>query len=232
MPRVSVILPAAGSGSRFGADENKIFADLAGRAVFEVTLAAFARRPDVAQTLLVVSAGDEPRIRADYAQVLAETGTQVVRGGTVRGESVRNALAHVTDTADVVAVHDAVRPCVTDAWLDVVFTAAAQTGAALLACPIHGTIKRVGPDGTITQTVPREGLWEAQTPQAFGREILQAAYARADLANATDDCMLVEAMGHPVTVVPADRRNVKITTPADLAFAAAALKTLDGAAPS
>lgn len=232
MPRVSVILPAAGSGSRFGADENKIFADLAGRAVFEVTLAAFARRPDVVQTLLVVSAADEPRIRADHGQVLDETGTQLVPGGTVRSESVRNALAHVADTVDVVAVHDAVRPCVTDAWLDAVFAAAARTGAALLACPIHGTIKRVDSAGQIERTVPRDGLWEAQTPQAFRREIIRAAYAQTDLSGATDDCMLVEAMGHPVTVVPADRRNVKITTRADLAFAAAALPTLRDAAPS
>jgi 2-C-methyl-D-erythritol 4-phosphate cytidylyltransferase len=219
--QVSVILPAAGAGRRFGGPENKIFAPLCGRPVFLRTLEAFADRSDVIQRLMVVSEDDEDDLRRRFGRELEELGVTLVRGGARRSESVRNALDRVEAGAELIAVHDAVRPCVTRAWLDAVFYRAAETSAAMLACPVHGTLKRVDERGVITATVPRDGLWEAQTPQVFAAGVLRIAYAAGDLSAVTDDAGLVEAGGTDVHVVPCDPRNVKITTPADLAFAEA-----------
>jgi len=121
-------------------------------------------------------------------------------------------------------VHDAVRPCVAQPWIDDVFAEAAKTGAAILAYPVHGTLKKVSAAGVIDETVSRDDLWEAQTPQVFRRDVLLAAYEAGKPA--TDDAGLVEANGHPVSVVMGDPRNIKITTKADLDFAAAVIKTL------
>ncbi len=251
--KVSVIVPAAGQGKRFGGPQNKIFERLAGQPVFIKTLEQFVNREDVVQTLLVVSEADRQVIAERYAPKLGFMGVTVVAGGVERTDSVRNALAQLSDEADFVAVHDAVRPCVSAVWIDAVFAEAQRTGAAILARPIHGTIKRVvqaeaepadeddlarrlfGEDAPrpkpkprrwrIEATRPREALWEAQTPQVFARALLERAYAEA-AGVATDDAALVEALGEAVAVVPGDARNIKITTPEDLAFASAVLGTL------
>ncbi len=223
---VSVIVPAAGSGTRFGEGANKIFQRLEGRELFLRALDLFAERSDVIQKLLVVSAEDRDRLAADFADPLDEMDVTLVEGGATRTDSVRSALAKVDDAAELVCVHDAVRPCVADPWINAVFAMADAHGAAILACPVHGTLKRVDARDTITDTVPRDGLWEAQTPQVFRRELLQRAYAGG--AEATDDAHLVEQLGEPVCVVPGDPRNVKITTPGDLELAAAVLDTLRG----
>ena len=131
----------------------------------------------------------------------------------------------MAEEADFICVHDAVRPCVSELWIDDVFAAAAKTGAAILACPLHGTLKKVGRDNVVVETSDREGLWEAQTPQVFGKDILLRAYAGAN-GPATDDAALVEATGQPVTVVRGDPRNIKITTRSDLTLAAAVVNSL------
>jgi len=226
MARVAVILPAAGSGTRFGSERNKIFQPLGGRPLFLRTLELFTARPDVCAVRMAVSEADEAYLLDEFGAVLDEMGVVVVRGGGVRSESVRNALADVTDAADLVAVHDAVRPCVSQSLLDAVFSEAEACGAAILAEPVHGTVKRAGPGGAIRQTVCREGLWQAQTPQVFRRDLLRAAYEQEGLESVTDDAQLVERLGHEVRIVPGDPRNIKITTPADLAYAEAALTTM------
>jgi 2-C-methyl-D-erythritol 4-phosphate cytidylyltransferase len=111
-------------------------------------------------------------------------------------------------------------------WIDAVFAAAVKTGAAILATPISGTIKRVGNDQAIAETVPREGLWEAQTPQVFRRQLLVDAYARRGSAPVTDDAQLVERLGQRVAVVAGSAMNLKITTKEDLRLASALLKSL------
>lgn len=224
MPKVSVIIPAAGAGKRFGGKVNKIFLPLGGRAVFIRTLELFAGREDVCQILMVAAAGDIDEINRRYSADLARMAVGIVPGGSVRSESVRNALPHLSDQADLVCVHDAVRPCVAQAWIDAVFAEAAASGAAILACPVQGTLKKVARDNLIEQTVDRAGLWEAQTPQVFRRDIIQAAYATQDAA--TDDAHLVQAAGYPVKVVPGDLRNIKITSRQDLVAAEAALGSL------
>ena len=141
-------------------------------------------------------------------------------------DSIANALPHVRPDVDFVAVHDAARPCLATEWIDQVFAAAEKSGAAILAIPISGTLKRVGNDRRIVETVARAGLWEAQTPQVFRRPLLLDAYARRGGEPATDDAELVQRLGHPVTIVPGSPINLKITTREDLQFAAHALKAL------
>ncbi len=228
MAKVSVIVPGAGAGRRFskeGAKGNKIFQRIRDRAVFIRTLELFTTRDDVCQVQLVVSAADMDELKSRFGGNLGFMGVKVVAGGKTRPESVRNALAGVADEAELICVHDAVRPCVSPLWVDAVFKEAAKTGAAILAYPVHGTLKKVSQANVIDETAPRTDLWEAQTPQVFARDVLLKAYA-GDITGATDDAQLVEAMGLPVSVVMGDPRNIKITTPGDLALAAAVVNTL------
>ncbi len=225
--KVSVIIPGAGSGSRFGDKQNKIFAKISGQAMFLQTLEAFTCRDDVCQTIFVCSPSDTSYVKEQFGSHLGFMGISLIEGGPTRSQSVRNALAEVSDEADLICVHDAARPCISQVWIDAVFRTAEKDGSALLAVPIHGTIKRAGDKNVIAETLPRkqfQDLWEAQTPQVFRRDILTAAYETGN--DATDDAALVEATGKPVTIVPGDLRNIKITTPADLKFASAVLRTL------
>jgi 2-C-methyl-D-erythritol 4-phosphate cytidylyltransferase len=223
MANVSVILPAAGSGKRFGADSNKIFQPLDGREIFLRTIDVFAARDDVCQILLIVSGDDIAELSARFGDELVTLGAELVAGGAQRSDSVRNALARLDDAAELVCVHDAVRPCVSSERIDAVFASAAHTGAAILASPLHGTIKKVTPSGEIITTIDREGLWEAQTPQVFAKDILIEAYALGGLA--TDDAEMVQRTGVRVAVVQSSPNNIKITTHADLAFAEAVIRS-------
>jgi 2-C-methyl-D-erythritol 4-phosphate cytidylyltransferase len=139
---------------------------------------------------------------------------------------VQKALERVPSDADFVAIHDAARPCIADEWIDRVFAAAVKTGAAMLAIPVNGTLKRVDKDHIIQETVSRENLWEAQTPQVFRRELLLKAYANRGQEPATDDAQLVERVGQKVTVVPGSPINLKITSKEDLQIAMHLLKAM------
>lgn len=227
MSRFAVILPAAGRSSRFGGKEKKPFASLDGRAVWLRTVELFVTRDDVCQTLLVVSPEDRELFRTRYAPNIAFMDVQVVEGGAERFESVANALAMLKDEVEFVAVHDAVRPCVETAHIDAVFKKAVETGAAILGVPVVDTIKRVDGQKQVQETMPRQGLWLAQTPQVFRRDLLIEAYAkRAQLGkDVTDDARLIEAAGHTVHVVEGSPSNIKITTQGDLMLAKAILQS-------
>jgi 2-C-methyl-D-erythritol 4-phosphate cytidylyltransferase len=176
--------------------------------------------------VIVISPEDREHFQSKFGANVAILGVDVVEGGAERADSVAAALAHVRADIDFIAVHDAARPCLVDQWIDRVFAAAVTSGAAIFATPVTGTLKRVAADHTIQQTVPRDQLWEAQTPQVFRRQLLLDAYAqRGDFA-ATDDAQLVERLGHPVTVVPGSPLNLKITTREELRLAEQALKAL------
>lgn len=227
MSKFAVILPAAGRSSRFG-DKNykKPFAPLDNRAVWMHSAERFINRPDVVQTILVISPDDQEYFQFKFAANAAILGIQVVHGGAERCDSVANALAKVKPEADFVCVHDAARPCLANEWIDKIFQAAERTGAAIFAIPVLGTLKRIGNEMTIAETVSRTGLWEAQTPQVFRRDLLVEAYARRGQFQATDDAQLIERLGRPVTVVPGSPINLKITTREDLRLAEQALKAL------
>jgi 2-C-methyl-D-erythritol 4-phosphate cytidylyltransferase len=227
MPRFAVILPAAGRSSRFKDKEKKPFVNLDGRAVWLRSAELFITRNDVCQCLMVIDKGDEELVRRRYAANLAFMNVQLCEGGAERFESVANALKLIKPEAEFVAVHDVARPCLTDELINAVFARAEQTGAALLAVPVADTVKRVDDRHRVQGTLPRQGLWLAQTPQVFRREWLLEAYAARDkLGQAiTDDAQLVEAAGHAVSVVEGSPTNVKITTKGDLMLAEAVLKS-------
>jgi 2-C-methyl-D-erythritol 4-phosphate cytidylyltransferase len=227
MAKVAVIIPAAGAGKRFGGDVKKPFALLDNRPIFVRALELFINREDVCQTILTVAPDDYEVVKEKYAANIMIMGIKLVKGGQERFESVRLALDEVDDAAELVCVHDAVRPCVLESWIDKVFAEAARSGAAILAAPLSGTIKRVAESGVIDETVPRAGLYEAQTPQVFRKDLLQRAYAELPEGfHPTDDAELVERLGHGVTVVETDRRNLKITGPGDMKLASVLVKEM------
>jgi 2-C-methyl-D-erythritol 4-phosphate cytidylyltransferase len=226
MAKFSVILPAAGKSSRFRDKEKKPFATLDGRAVWLRSAELFITRQDVVQCQVVVAKEDQEFFRRRYGANLAFMNVQIVEGGAERFDSVANALAKLKDEAEFVAIHDAVRPCLTNELIDAVFAEAEKTGAAMLALPITDTLKRVTPQNVIDATLAREGLWLAQTPQVFRKEWLMQAYLnRGKLGKlVTDDGQLVEAVGHAVHVVRGSTTNIKITEKEDLLLAEAILK--------
>lgn len=227
MAKFAVILAAAGRSSRFKDKHyKKPFAPLGGRAVWLHSAELFLGRDDVSQVILVISPDDREDFNFKFASNIAILGIEVVDGGAQRADSVAAALKRVKDDADFVCVHDAARPCLVDAWIDKIFEAAEKTEAAIFAIPVAGTLKRVGADRNIEQTVDRKGLWEAQTPQVFRRELLLKAFASRDGFEATDESQLVERLGHPVTVVPGSPINLKITTKEDQRLAEQAIKAL------
>ena len=227
MAKYAVILPAAGKSSRFKDKHyKKVFASLAGKAVWLHVADRFMNRDDTLQTILVISPEDREDFMSKFGANIAILGIQVVDGGAERADSVEAALAHVRPEADFVCVHDAARPCFVDPWVDKVYAAAEKSGAAIAAVPVASTVKRAGANQEVAETVDRTGLWAAQTPQVFRRELLLEAYSKRDGFNATDDAQLVERIAHPVTIVPGSSLNIKITTNEDLRLAEATLKVL------
>ena len=227
MSRFAVVLPAAGRSTRFGGKEKKPFALLDGRAVWLRTVELFITRDDVCQTLLIVAPEDRELFRTRYAPNIAFLDVTVVEGGAERFESVANALAKLKDEADFIAVHDAVRPCAETALIDAVFKKGAETGAAILGVQVADTLKRADGQNKVKETLSRQGLWLAQTPQVFRRDWLVEAYAnRAKLGKEiTDDAQLIEAAGHTVHIVDGSLSNIKITRQSDLALAKAILQS-------
>lgn len=195
---------------------------LAGRSVLAWTVRALGMAPPVTGVVVAVPPEDVRRWRRrlrGYAKVRA-----VVAGGADRQASVAHALAAVPADVPWVLVHDGVRPCVTPALVRRVLDAARTDGAAVAALPVAETLKRAA-GAWVAATVPRDGLWAVQTPQAFRADLLREAHRRAAVegASATDDAALVERLGVPVRLVAGLPGNVKITQPEDLPLARALL---------
>ena len=211
------LLVAAGVGERLGIDRPKAFADLGGRPLLAESLDRLDRSPWIDVIVVAAAPGwEEPSIL--LSEELATTKVvSCVTGGASRAESVRAALADVSEDAIVVLVHDAARPLVDDAVIERVLKPLAEGFDGVVpALSVSDTIKRVE-RGTVVETVSRDGLFGAQTPQAFLADALRRAYA-GDLEGATDCASLVERSGGRVAVVEGDRRLLKVTTPKDLAL--------------
>ncbi len=188
---------------------------------------AFSKRRDVAQTILVIAAEDQELFQEKFAGNAAFMGLHVVVGGAERADSVRRGLEAVRDDIPMVAIHDAARPAIASVWIDSVFEAAEKSDAAILAIPCSSTLKRATQEQTVSETVSRQHLWLAQTPQVFKTKLLRDAYARhPNPGSATDDAAIVESTGFPVRLVEGSPLNIKVTTQADLKFAELALKAL------
>lgn len=220
-PDVGVVIVAAGKGERAGGTELKQFRWVAGKPMLLHSVQLFHARTDVAMVVCVLprdKAGDPPPwlFQSDLERLLISV------GGKERGDSVANGLEDLPDGINVVVVHDAARPLATADSVDRVISAARRGVGATAALPVVDTIKRVE-DNRIAGTVPRDGLWRAQTPQAFPREMIENAHreARAKLLHATDDAALCEMLGYPVEVVLGSERAMKITDESDFARAEA-----------
>jgi 2-C-methyl-D-erythritol 4-phosphate cytidylyltransferase/2-C-methyl-D-erythritol 2,4-cyclodiphosphate synthase len=221
---VSVIIAAGGSGRRLGSPVPKQMLDIGGGTMLEHSVRAFGSHPRISEIVVVVPAGQGSEtagvLRANRATGLRPA-LDVVDGGPRRQDSVANAFARVSGTADVVLVHDAARPFVTAALIDRTIDAAAAHGAAIAAVQSRDTVKRVE-RGVIAATIARESIYLAQTPQGFRREVLAAAVALGRSGvDATDEAALAEGAGYQVHVVDGDAGNVKITTEEDLVAARA-----------
>jgi 2-C-methyl-D-erythritol 4-phosphate cytidylyltransferase len=220
--RAAAIIPAAGRGTRTGLKTPKTFLDLGGRPLLAHTIALFAahRRICLVQPVL-----PRTHLRRFQTRILDRYGWSSCRpaiaGGRERQDSVAAGLRALPEEIEYVVIHDGARPFATPALIGRVLAAARRYGAALAAVPVQDTIKKVSPDLFLDGTVDRRTLWLAQTPQAFSVGLLREAHARAREAGlqATDDAALVEALGHPVRVVPGSLLNFKITTREDLALA-------------
>jgi len=227
MASFAVILAAAGKSSRFHDQHyKKPFAPLAGKAVWLHSAEKFLARKDVKQLIIVVSPEDLDEFRSKFGANVAILGLDIVTGGEERSDSVQNALEQVNDDIDFVAVHDAARPCFVNEWIDPVFDAARKSGAAILATPVTGTLKRCNDGKSIDETIPRENLWQAQTPQVFKKEVLVEAYAKRGSLQPTDEAQAVEAIGQTVSIVKGSSMNLKVTTKEDLRIAEHLLKAL------
>ena len=227
MATFAVILPAAGKSTRFTLNKRKKpFVEMKGRAVWLRSAELFISRDDVVQTLIAIAPEDVDWFKERFRPNLAFMDVEIVEGGAKRTDTVRNALARVKSDAEFVAVHDAARPLLVKKWIDAVFQAAVETGAAIPAVRVTNTLKRVAAGNTIDQTVSREGIWEAQTPQVFRRELLIEAFEKHDDSEATDEAQLVEQLGHKIKVVEGSPMNLKITTRDDFKMAEALLGAL------
>lgn len=239
-PRLALILPAAGRSTRFLASADspetapcnehpaafkKPFLMLHGRPLWRWAMEPFLQRSELVRVLIVVSPEDHAWVQTRFETELRSLGpmVSVIPGGQERADSVERGLWHVPSDVDLVAVHDAARPLITTALVGEVVAAARRTGAALPATPIASTIKRVDARRMVTETVPRSGLWAAQTPQIVRRDWLQQAYAMRGTFQPTDEAQLIERSGQPVEVIPGEAWNLKITTWDDYQLAEAIL---------
>ncbi len=228
MSRVAALVLAAGRGERLGADRPKAWVSLAGRPLLVHAVRALCACEAVDRVQPVIGADDRRRWR-EAARELPRSPklAEPVLGGPERQDSVRAGIAALPPELEWVAVHDAARPLVRAEDVARVVTAARRHGAALLAVPCRDTIKHVR-DGVVRETPSRAECWAAQTPQVFRVELLREALAKAEAAGfvGTDDAQLVERLGVPVHVVEGDPGNLKITDPADLAWAEARLRAV------
>ena len=205
----------------------KILLPLGGKPVLLRTLEAFHGVRGIGEIILALPSSRISATLKEHGSRLMKLGLiKVVPGGPTRRESVGNALSVVDRAAQIVVVHDAARPLVTPGEIRAVLKEARRTGAAVLAVPVRDTLKAVDGKGRIVKTVDRSKLWHALTPQAFRADWLRKAHKRKTRQVATDDAQLVEALGHRVSVVEGSPRNLKITTPADIAMAQAWIRTL------
>ena len=225
--KVAVIVPAGGSGRRFGGQENKLFASLAGKPVWIHTLERLRAHRRVAEIVMAVSNEDRNRFESEFIEDLNRLSIQLVEGGKERTESVQSGVDFLADESGhiLVAIHDAARPLIRRRDLDAVFERADKTGAAILASPVAATVKQSFDQGDSCSTVDRSTLWLAQTPQVFRLDLLRRAYGKHRGRPATDDAELVSRLGIDVALVRGSDDNFKITHPGDLNMAAAILQS-------
>jgi len=216
---IKVIIPASGTGTRFGAGIPKQFIELNGQQILKHTISRFQSISIVDEIIVAVPPG--------YTQHVADYGfgkvSHIIEGGKDRASSVYLALKMLPTDSNIVLIHDGVRPFVTSKLVQNIANAVTKHGAAIAGVPITDTVKIASANLLIAKTLDRNHLWSIQTPQGFTYSIIMEAYSQAEkdcsLRNVTDDSMLVERLNIPVHVVPSCKKNIKITTQIDLIIA-------------
>jgi 2-C-methyl-D-erythritol 4-phosphate cytidylyltransferase len=227
MNRIAAIVPAAGLGTRMGADTPKQFLELDGVPLIIFTLRRLAACPAITDFFISTRSNDGNSLQEMIAKAGIGRPARVVTGGDTRQQSVANALAQVDPATEIVLVHDAVRPFVTREQIERLIAEVRKRGAAILGVPAIDTVKEVKraslPEDValISATIPRERIVLAQTPQAFSYPLLRDAFQKAhqDGVSASDEASIVERFGHDVYVVLGSERNIKITRPGDMDLA-------------
>jgi len=228
---VTAIIAAGGRGQRFGAGQPKQLVEIGGEPILSRSVRAFATHPAVAEVIVALP----EELASDPPSYLRSPGVRVVAGGTRRQDSVANAFRAASAASDVIVIHDAARPFASADLIARTIAAASESGAALAAVVSRDTVKLVsaadaadGPAAAghyVRETLPRDAIYLAQTPQAFRREVLAAAMMLT--GDATDEAALAERAGHPVRIVDGETTNIKITALEDLAVAEAILRNAD-----
>lgn len=214
------IIVAAGSGTRFGAEKPKQFLEIGGKPLLIHTLERFEACSAVDEIVLVLAEKEIENFRQTLRKFNLQKLKQIIPGGETRAESVRNALKSLDEnSAEIVAVHDGARPLVSPEEIAQTIEKAKENGACCLVGKVTDTIKLIE-NGKIIETINRENLRRAQTPQTFRFEILQKAFSDENFdASATDECFLVEKAGFKISFTEGSTKNIKITTPEDFAIA-------------
>ena len=222
------LVPAAGTGSRMGEETPKQYLPLAGRPMIHHALRALAAAPAIERVFLVLAPGDAGGRARDWSAVAPKV-LPLACGGATRAESVTNGLRAAPGVGDDdwVLVHDAARPCLSQAALAALIAAIAEDAVGgLLALRAADTLKRGDADGRVAETVPRDDIWQAQPPQMFRRGLLLQALEHAGSA-VTDEASAVEALGLRPRLVPGETRNIKVTVPEDLVLAELILRSME-----
>ncbi len=219
----SAIVAAAGLGVRLKCSVPKPLVRLNKKPIFIYTLNALARHPDIKEIILVVSSKSLDSTKRYLKKYRIKKIKELVIGGKQRCDSIRNGLSRISPQAELVLIHDAVRPFIEKCLISRLIRTAKRTGAAIPGLPVKPTIKEVNAKGRVVGTLKRERLYEIQTPQVFKSKLISAAYKKFPRIAAVDDACLVEKLKAKVAVVPGSYFNLKITTPEDLVFAQAIL---------
>jgi 2-C-methyl-D-erythritol 4-phosphate cytidylyltransferase len=225
---VAALVTAGGTGVRMGGDTPKQYLDLCGIPILARTLTVFENHPLVELIVVTVPPGDEEFCKAQIIEPFKiRKAAEIVAGGRTRQASVYNGLCRLRESS-LIAIHDGVRPLVSGETVTRTIEAAYESGAAVACLRVRDTVKRQA--GEFLQTISRSDLWLAHTPQAFRTGLILRAHEKAmeQGFDGTDDSVLVELLGHPVTVVEDSEDNLKITTPADLERAKLLIKGLAG----
>lgn len=225
-PSVHVLIPAAGSGRRMGADRNKVLLDLLGQPIIAWTLKAAAQAKAVAWIGVICQAGDRPALEAIAHALNLPQPVVFIDGGTTRQESVYNGLQALPAEASRVLIHDGARCLATPDLFDRCAVALDASPGLVAAVPVKDTIKIVNNEHCVEATPDRQRLWAAQTPQGFDIALLKQCHHEGIEQgwSVTDDAALFEKCGLAVQVVPGEETNLKVTTPMDLAMAEFILK--------
>jgi len=218
---ISVVIPASGAGTRFGANIPKQFLDLNGQQILQHTISIFQNISIVDEIAVAVPEGYGHEVENyGFSKV-----KHIVDGGESRAHSVFTSLKKLHSDTKIVLIHDGVRPFVTEELIDAIIQATKTNGAAIACIPVTDTIKKANSSGKIIETLDRNQLWSVQTPQGFTYDIIMKAYKQAEkdgaLGQTTDDSALVERLQIPVSIVPSSASNIKITTSEDLKIAKA-----------